>query len=240
MPSTYSSIGAHVESDQQYRNLIDLVLKAGEKIKFSGGSYKRWVSGDGAELWATIIGGKFRCITPFFRGKSKMTFEIVEDVERPPDTVDGAVYGWVDPVSGSSGTGAYPLAFDVVGKHLLREPDLPLTVEIKLCACARELTAYDSEREFQVADPLRAREYFSPLGVFGDGQRDARALFNGLVIETCEFQNALTRQRYRWILVKTLGGLVDVVFDPKQINATPQVGGIISGSFHLFGHISLP
>jgi hypothetical protein len=237
MPSTYSSIGARVESDQDRRTLIDSVVKAGENIQFEGGFYVRWASGDGAELWVTMIGGKFHCITPFFRGESKMTFGITEDVERPPETVDGAVYGWMDPVDGHPESGAYPVAFDVVGKQLLGKLTLPMISEIKLCACARELTVYASESEFEAADPIRSPEYFGPVGVFRDGQRDARALVNGRVVETREYRNTLTARRYRWVLAKTFGGLVDVVFDPEQFDATPQVGGVVSGSFHLFGHI---
>lgn len=237
MPSTYSSIGARVASNQERQLLIDLVHKTGERINFEGGFYSRWTSGDGAELWVTMLGGKFRCLTPYFRGKSKMTFAITEDVERPPDTVDGAVYGWMEPVEGEPENGAYPLAIDVVGRYLLGKLAVPMIRKIKLCACARELTAYGSENEFQAANSHYAPEYFSPIGVFRDNQRDARALLNGRVLEAGDFHNALTGRRYRWILVRTYGGLVDVVFDPEQIDAAPKIGGIVSGSFHLFGHV---
>src|SRR5579872_272183 len=239
MPSTYSSIGARVGSHREYRTLIDSVIEAGEKIQFDGGYYCRWKSSDGAELWVAMLGGAFRCITPYVRGKSKMTFAITEDIERPPNTVDGAVYGWMDPVDGEPENGAHPLAFDVVGKYLLGKLTLPMIREIKLCACARELTSFDSESEFDAAGTVFAPEYFSPIGVLRDEQRDARALFNGRVLETCEFQNALVGRRYRWVLVKTYGGLVDVVFDPEQIAVVPQIGGIIKGSFHLFGHVEV-
>jgi len=237
MPITFSSIGAQERSNQEYRKLIDLVQRAGEKISFQGGYYVRWESGDGDELWVTMLGGKFRCITPFFRGKSAMTFGITEYVDRRPETVDGTVHGWMDPVPSEPENGIYPLSFDVVGKHLVGEPTLPVIRSIGLCACAKNLVAYRTEHEFEAANQQRAAEYFCPIGVFGDLQRDAKAFFDGHVVETRDLNNTLTNRPYRWALTKTVGGLVDVVFDPEQIDVTPTVGGILSGSFHLFGDI---
>jgi hypothetical protein len=49
--------------------------------------------------------------------------------------------------------------------------------------------------------------------------------------------NQLTGQAFCWALVETLSATYDVVIDPELLDALPQVGNVLHGSFWMSGRI---
>lgn len=81
-----------------------------------------------------------------------------------------------------------------------------------------------------------AAESFIPSGLFhvGEGSSPrAEAIFTGRIIETSEILNEQSKNKFTWVLIKTLGGEIDVVIDHELVTKELRVGGILSGSFWL-------
>ena len=77
-----------------------------------------------------------------------------------------------------------------------------------------------------------------PFGLFGSPGDGALAVFTGHILAAGDRRNGLTGEVFCWTLVETLGGVFDVVIDSELITETPQVGGVLSGSFWLSGRVS--
>lgn len=65
----------------------------------------------------------------------------------------------------------------------------------------------------------------------------AYAIFSGHILEVEKKTNKLSEASFYWILVDTLGGLYDVVVDPRLIAEHPTIGNIVSGTFWLSGRL---
>lgn len=250
MPSHFSTIGMPVKSEEQMYEIVEKASQDAEEIKCEVGSYLKWSSPDGAELWLqmdkenNLVG-----VTPSFRGESSINVGITNAVIRPDDTpFEGAIHGWANPNGTNVESGEYPFVFDLVDKALYGSFDFPFISDVSLSAFAHELTVYDSEDEYdsmQVGKAKFAVESFIPSGLFdtednsGSGPQPF-AIFTGRVLKEKEYINPLTGINYHWALVKTLGGTIDLVTDPKLINKPIKVDGIVSGSFWLNGKIKNP
>ena len=73
-----------------------------------------------------------------------------------------------------------------------------------------------------MADPLREH---------------ATAVISGHVLKSERRMNHETGKEFRYILLRTQGGTVDVVADPDIITGYPRVGGVVSGVFWLSARV---
>ena len=65
----------------------------------------------------------------------------------------------------------------------------------------------------------------------------ALVIFAGHIQETKERVNSMTNRPFRWVSVRTVAGVFDVVADPELVAAPIAVGGVLAGSFWLSGRI---
>jgi len=227
-----------------------LVSKAAEgavEIPCKSGRYKRWTSDQGAELWIQIDrNNRLVGVTPYFRGESELLVRITAGVERLDDTeLEGAVHGWADPQGNDPEDGAYPFVFDLVDKGLHERFAFPFISPVQLSAFAHELNVYESDEEFMLSQDTGmkyASESFVPSGLFQPDQNSLQpyAIFSGHILKAKELSNPLTNQAYHWMLVRTLGGVIDVVSDPELVLKPPVIGGVVKGEFWLCGRILEP
>jgi len=177
-----------------------------------------------------------------------MTIGLTQLVVRQRGTpLEGALRGWADPQNDDPKSGVYPLAFDLVDSGKYGAFDFPFASPVHLSAFAHELNVYDSDEDFRAStDGLHmAPEAFIPSGLFkpGSGSSDSpesTAIIVGHVLETDLLKNPLTEYEYRWMRIRTYGGEVDVVSEPKIISKTVVLGGVASGQFWLCGQVLNP
>ena len=250
MPSHYSSIGFPAETVEEIEALALEVIDLTKTFNCPKGRYLRWASGEGAELWLqmdedyNLIG-----VTPFFQKKSVVNVGITSVLHRKDDTVlEGAIRGWVNPKHNNPRLGAFEFVCDVVDIGRYPNLDLPFISPIRLSAFAYNLDSFSSLEAFQSSEVGQGKsdpESFVPSGLMKTGAgtsllQESYAEISGRVVETAVLRNTHSHREYHWILVRTDGGIADMVCDPALVNEPITPGGIVSGYCWLCGQIPKP
>lgn len=246
MASHLSSIGMPVADQDEYLALANHAAENCVRLDADAGVYYlRWSCPGGAELWLQVNAeNELVGMNPHFRGESRVRVGLTARVPRPQGSaLDGAFHGWADPSGTAIDSGCYPFVFDSPDFLLSDHIQPPVVVEARIVAFAHEIAFHPSEADYHNAQTSELHfgdESFIPSGLFEDGENGpgATAIFTGHVLKTDERTNTLTGGRFRWALVRTLGGVFDVVIDPTLLDHAPEVGGILTGSFWLSGRLS--
>jgi hypothetical protein len=242
MPSHFSSIGFDVTSMETFGQMVEKILPAAVPIQTSRGTYHRWTSKSGAEVWVQV-NRRSEVIEahPHFAGSSQSSIMVDQLIHRANQTeLDGSLHGWMNGTAADGDDGDYPLVVDCANYcEFLSEPPPALAI-VQLTAFAYEWTAFDSVEAFDAAQRDEevhfASRSFIPEGVFGDDVAEAQAFFCGHVLAAEERTNEVTGRAFYWAQVETYGTTLDVVMDP-QTSDCPKIGGVIKGTFWLSSHI---
>jgi hypothetical protein len=245
VPSHLTSIGFSVDDPDGFRALAEAAAREAEVIEVYRGRYLRWSSSVGAELWLQLSReDELIGMMPHFSGGARRSVALTERVSRPDDSeLDGAFHAWANPGRGDPSSGDYPFVFDCPDYAIYRKLTLPYRTEVALSAFAHELTAYRDATDFEAAqsdEPKFAPRFFVPIGLFGEepsAPPESQALFAGEVLDTAVSRNPMTRARFIWARVRTLGGDLDVVADPELVEGDVAVGGVVRGTFWLTGRL---
>jgi hypothetical protein len=250
MPSHFTSIGFPAETLEDIEALAVEVIDATKTFNCPKGRYLRWASGEGAELWLqmdedyNLIG-----VTPFFQKKSVTNVGVTRKFRRKDDTIlEGAIRGWVNPKHSNPQVGAFEFSCDVVDIGRYPNLDVPFISPMRLSAFAYNVDAFSSFEAFQASEVGQGKpnpEIFSPSGLKKTGEGvsllpESYAEISGHVVETALLRNTHSQQNYHWILVRTDGGLVDMVCDPSLATDPIIEGGIVSAYCWLCGQILKP
>lgn len=252
--SNFSSIGFAVQTEDEFKKLVNFCFDKGQSIKCSDGTYYIYSDNSGAELYGQLNNqNEVIGMNPHFNGKSKRKVCLTESYLRPESELDGAFYCWADPQNENEPeSGACPFVFDVPNFKTIEQINYPKTFEIQLSAFAQEIDFYDDEQSFSdKQNPIGegekelkfASQSFIPSGLFnedGNSTPQATGFFAGTIKEWKLLTNKETNERFNWLLVETLGGEVDIISDLKLNNNPPKIGGIAQGVFWLSGKLLNP
>jgi hypothetical protein len=232
--------------------MIMHVLEVAKPVKAERGFYLIYTDQSGAEIYLQgnfdqeLIG-----FNPHFAGKSRFKVGLTRMIERDSSELDGGFHAWANPKDENvEVSGEYPFVFDVPDFRSVEIAAYPQTREIQLTAFAsHDFKVFAGEEDYQQAQESEldyASKMFVPVGLFAfDDANDSVDLsavrpvgmFAGEIKEIELKTNALSGEKFYWLLVETYGGEVDVVVDPKYVPAEPQIGGIVSGTFWLSGKV---
>ena len=259
MASNLSTIGfAFANEDEFRKSMIECAANASANLDCASGTYGIWQSRSGAEIWFHLgktADGEVEIfgLTPFFGGASDVTLEITGPIQRASDNdFEGAFHAWVTTEAG--GEKLYPLVFDAVDFAAHKDAVWPSLARARLCGFARELVAFPDEAAYYAArkggdEPQLSAKAFIPIGLFafeqpggseaGTGQAPAStALLTGRIAEFCELKNEATGLPFAWLLVETLGAMIDIVADPAIVTGSIAEGGTIETTVLLFGRLT--
>jgi hypothetical protein len=246
MPSHFSTIGFALETPEQYKDLVLQAARQGDRISAPVGDYMRFAPGCGVELWVQVVNGNelIGC-TPHFAGQGRMRLGVTQVITDQECVLDGGVHGWADPQSDDPASGCYPVFIAVPDFAVLQQGlPQPDRLTLQVAAFAHELTVYATEAAFeQDSERFRlASEAFIPSGLFnlgGEPEQPLRAegIFAGHIVATELRTNPVTGLQFYWLLVQTLGAVIDVVADPVLVAEPPRVGGVAQGAGWLSGRV---
>ncbi len=243
MPSHFSTIGFSVSNQSEFESLAIKAAENGRAIAVNAGTYIQWREKNGAELWVQLnTNQEIVGVNPHYAGKASMRVGLVKEIPRPKNSpLDGAFYGWADPMDENPNKGVYPFVFDSPN-FLIKLAQLPTINNVQISAFAHEIQVYSNEEKFYEANTQFASQSFIPAGLFTPKLETvdppkAHAIFTGRVIQYATLINEFTGIKYKWALVQTLGGEVDVVVDASLVHDEVNIGSIISGSFWLSGNV---
>ena len=239
MPSHFSTIGFDVTSAESMLELVERIRPAAVPIITRRGTYLRWTSPSGAELWLQVNKrSELVGVHPHFAGTTNSNVMIDRVISRDDQTeLDGALHGWMN-AKPETGGGDYPLVMDCANYFEFRREAPPAFATLQISAFAHEIWTYESVDAFNAAqqnDELRyASQSFIPAGTFGDREApQAEALFCGHVLTSEIRHNDLTGRAFYSATVQTYAATIDVVADTKLTEAWPTVGGVLKGVFWL-------
>lgn len=250
--SNLSDIGFPVSGEDDVNNVIQSVAKYVMEIPCLNGFYYKFTDESGAEIYLqTNQGQELIGFNPHYAGKSKRKVSLTKSLERESSELDGGFHAWANPLEEDNPeSGEYPFVFDVPDFRTIGRIKFPQEFKVQLTAFAsNDLKVYENEESFHQLqeDELQiSARAFIPSGLFPP---DANTLvfeprpfglFAGEIKEYELKTNSLSKEKFYWFLVETLGGEVDVVADPKLIENEPQIGGILRGQFWLSGKIIDP
>jgi hypothetical protein len=249
MPSNFSTIGVPiVDSETEYAAWAARAVDEGEVVPVGGGEYRVLSSDAGAQLWAAVERrGRVAALTPHFAGEARCQGRLTDRIRREGESsFEGAFDGWaLDelPASPEDGSGDItPLLFDAPDALAHSGLRLPALADVQIAGFAHECTWHRDLDAFRAAqgghDVRFAEEAFAHLDAFADGpDRSAMAMLSGRVQDTAIRVNERTGLGFRWALVRTLIGDIDLVADPAVVDGEPAAGGVVIGSFWLSGRI---
>ena len=245
VPSHFSTIGIRVETEDEFKSLANQMASQARSIDVPEGRYLHWSSPSGAEVWIQLDNNHHLIgMTPHFAGKSQLRAGITARLNRPEDTaLDGAFHAWADPADTDPTSGLYQFVFDSPDFCRHATLALPSVVQVQLAAFAHEIAIFDSVNacnSTQTDEPQVASRSFIPSGFFAPhaGSTElpqAHASLSGHILQADRLINDLSGHSFYWALVDSLGGLFDVVIDPKLVEDVPKPNGVMKGSFWLSG-----
>lgn len=250
--SNLSDIGFPVSGEEDVNRMIQNVLPFVKSIPCPLGVYYKFADESGAEIYLqSNLQQELIGFNPHFAGKSRRTVGLTKIIERDSSVLDGGFHGWARPADKNDPetTGEYPFVFDAPDFLTVGRIDFPQTLEIQLTAFAsNDFKIYADENEYydsQDSEPKFAARFFIPSGLFLPDERNTPlepprpiGTFAGVIKEFELKTNQLSKEKFYWFLVETLGGETDVVADPKLITTEPKIGGIVGGQFWLSGRIA--
>lgn len=248
--SHLSDIGFPAKDREELLELLKRVYSSEKKevIEIPIGAYIAYRDKSGAELWLqkTIdVNGVQQMVgvNPHYCGQSRRAVRITRREKR--DDLDGAFSCWVFQLKETDQD--FPMIFDVADYHRYSAIKAGQNVTVQISAFAERLeirNIAEEEGEARKEDKkiMLADEAFLPIGQFLDpsnpnGSPTAEAVISGEILEIERKVNDFTGSEFYWVYLKTLSMEIDVVYDPKLLPETPEVGSIISGDFWVSGRI---
>lgn len=266
--SHLSSIGFPIKSQKALTELAEQALAKGEAIPGGAGHYYRWQLDVGSELWVHVDDeGALVGIEPHFAGPARMDVYLVGRFPRSHAELDGA---FAAEAGRETMGEAHAFLFDVPDFARHTELALPTTGTIQLAAFAHSLEAFPDPASFTAAqsgqelafapetlvpvsffarEPEPAPEIPPELAeLFGDlvsepdvpAVPESAALLSGVVLETEMLLNPASTALFRYARLRTAGGEVDVVADPRLVKGEVVAGGVIYGDCWLSGRLVTP
>lgn len=244
VPSHYSAIGFAFSSDDDWARVVRQLRDEAVPVETSRGTYHRWTSASGAELWIqTGANGEVIGAHPHFASALRTPMRIENRIARDDHTaLDGSYTAWVQPSeSEAESDGFYPLIFDCANFHQASATALPAMASVQLAAFAQQLWAFASVEEFDAAENGEVRfgsQSFVPASSLDDHGNVAEAFLCGHVAASETRTNEVSGRSFHWAQVETYGATYDVVIDPAVLRDVPAAGGVIKGTFWLSGYVA--
>lgn len=234
----FTDIGFKVDTTKDLQKVSRLIRK-GQSMPATKHNYSCVNDKSGASLWFWYSEKGIECLNPHFNGTTESkVFLIAKEIESKCENCIVLV-GWMSPTDNQNPeSGSYPFGFSIPNFFTLEKIIFPQLVSVQITAFAGEIKVYKDEKDFSNNKKDFAPCYFIPSGRFPvDEKRRAESNFAGKVEMVKKMRNALTRQKFYWMIVDTYGTKIDVVCDDSMINHKVVPGNIIDGTFWLSGKI---
>lgn len=262
MTDHFSVIGFKSKSAEELAELVSKLPDTGAYSQPCGpGYYYRWQSESGSELWVhlakqpgsdeetlSIVG-----VTPFFHGQGRVPVRIMKKRQRRSDNAfEGAVFVEIAPGRRPHQCATVAL-IDLVDYAVWANRVTPFLAHAQIAAFPHELLIFPTEEAF-TATQVNEKVKFSPESFFASGlfsssgeagqtvfhdpsdaefNAPSRAFFTGRILSSETRMNGITGQAFHTMLVKTLGGTVDIVAEAGKVGKIPPPGSIVQGEFWL-------
>ena len=248
MATNMSALGFVTQQGGEFEVLARKCFAQGRKRRCKQGVYIVWEVGQGIELWAQLNENEELIgLNPHFAGKTLLSAGLLERVARTGFQMDGGFKSLSQPYGSDPIQGAIPFVFDAPDFLLHEELTLPLIHSVQLCAFALQCVLYENEVVFQASTTRHKMNYAAdacvPLG-FQDKDRQplseplASAMLCGVILETAQLTNPVSKRSFTWMKLKNAIGEVDVVADPEVLPRSPKPREILQCSVWLSGKLA--
>ncbi|MDZ4789626.1 MAG: hypothetical protein SGJ17_00200 [Hyphomicrobiales bacterium] len=212
-------------------------------------------STENSEERLTIVG-----VTPFFSGEGRVTVRVMTLRQRPTDNAfEGAAFAEIEPGPKPHQCATVAL-FDLIDYACETDRQTPFIASAQIAAFPHDIAVFVDESAFNAsqqgqdvkfaAKSFFASGLFAPLGDDPEGaptyhdpdgpdfRAPAKAYLTGVIAKSETRRNSVTGQSFRWALINTLGGAMDVVASESQFRGDLRPGMIVQGEFWLCGRLT--
>ncbi len=246
--SHFSAVGFPIRSTAEMLAIARRVPKSALYAQTDAGSYYRWETGGGSELWlATGLDQSLKSVVPHFSSVVRTKVRLLERVPSADHEMDGALRIVVSPARGSATgdieAGAFTLLVDMPDFRRLDGLALPVEVDLSIGAVAEKLQHFASEAEMRAAGLDAGTESLIASGLHAaDGTkrapRRAEAVLYGTVLASGMRLNAAGGRPFTWARVRTHAVELEVVADTDLLPKAPVAGSILGGTFWITARLA--
>ncbi|MDQ0416772.1 hypothetical protein J2Z48_000939 [Croceifilum oryzae] len=238
------SMGFAIESEEQFMEYLDLVVRTGEQTETSFGRKFSLVFSNGEEIVALMDEDHEVFHVNFHHRKGMASPVGIYEVDTNEEgELTGLTFGSMRPEEETNPeSGMYPFVFQTGDMEVLEAFQQSETRNVEIAAFAHQVRCFATEEEFdQKQDPEvpLSSESLVPLGIFNDEVNDVLAptiLLNGVVTDVELLQNELSQAQYWQFTVQTVGAAYVVFASLDRVTeGEPAVGGIVSVEAWLTG-----
>jgi hypothetical protein len=141
------------------------------------------------------------------------------------------------------GSDICPLLVEVEDRALLARLGKVAQGWLRLAGLAEEISVHaDAEAYYASQDgdgPGFSADHLIPAGMFGPEPR-AHAILAAEVLDAESRTNTMTGTPFHWLRLRGIAGIeFDVAVSSGALDALPQVGNVVSGSFFMTGRLGL-
>ena len=251
MTTLLSDIGFADGNGYERLKLVQQMQEKGEIIKTANSTYSKWDEGSGCEVWSKMNGKEIDGrLHAHFQGSARMRVALIEKMRRASEALsDGAFLCWSTPCQGENWvSGKLPFVFDAPDYDRYDGLQLPKLVEVQLTGFAFQLTGFESEEDYEEANPpddegyyFAARHFIPSVFTAERGENNELqgcfAEISGDVLDTAIITNPATEADFCWAKVLTIGGEVDMVCAPQFLNGYLVTGGVVCGHVLVMGRL---
>lgn len=251
MPTLLADIGFADGNGYERLKIVRQMQEEGEIIKTSNVTYLKWEPGAGVEVWSKMKGEQVDGqLHAHFRGTARMRVALIEKMARASDALsEGAFLCWSTPCQGENWiSGKLPFVFDAPDYARYDSLQLPKLMEVQLTGFAFQLTGYESEEDYEEANPpdeegyyFAARHFIPSVFTTERGENnELQACFaeiSGDVLDAAIITNPATEADFCWAKVLTIGGEVDLVCAPERLDGYLVKGGVACGRVLVMGRL---
>lgn len=247
--SHFSAVGFAIRSRDEMLAVARRVPASALYAQTEAGSYYRWESGGGSELWlATGPDQSLKSVVPHFASIVRTRARVTELVPSQEHEMDGAMLIHVVPdragrARGDDGAGACRLLVDVPDFRRMDALVLPIEVDLSIGAVAERIEHYGSEADLRAAGSRAPAESLVPSGLISTDGTDrvpkrAEALIHGTVLASGMRTNAVSGRPFTWARVRTNVMEIEVVADPVLLPRPPVAGSLLGGTFWITARLA--
>jgi hypothetical protein len=249
MSLLFPNLGFEDSSGRTLALLEYQVAENGLRIATRKRTYYWWSPGAGIELWVKANAkGELGTVHPYFSGTSRMCVGLTKKTKRANESYsDGGFVALTCPYTtgGKRLKGRFAFVFDVPDYYRYEGIKLRKAYYGQFVAFAIELTAYESREAYLAAQEgkdgwwdsqsFRSAIYFKEDKNEPDVAVPPIAAITGHVMCAEIRTNPITGCDFSWAEICTIGGDMDIVVAPKDLDGYLVKGGVVSGSFYLMG-----
>lgn len=241
MASHFKDMGFDINSDNELLQLIQTFYEHGITIDTPVGMYRLLTIDEAIEIWLVMDDDLIDDYEIHYRTDTQTRIRFDNWTSLNDTQAMGLAFIWN---CANDDIGDFPTNVCIPDAGRLIDISSGF-FEAQIAAFAQEITLYKDATAYKASENNLAPEAFIPMGTFSIQENDdnfiqsATAIMSAVIDSYEKKINSYSGKCYYLLNTHCMGFKLDVLLSEEDVSEAITVGGIISGTFYLSGHIFL-